>query len=314
MSGLSQPEKVHLKPRPAGQPWRLSPTGLGYLFVAPLLLWLAGAILYPLLSAVYLSVQDVKVIGTGGAFVGLDNYVTVLGASRFWEALWRSLGWVLFNAILQTILAFITALILKQNFRGRDVARSWVILPWIVPTVVVVVIWRWLLNASGGIINYVLLSLGLVDQAVGFFGSGGMAYASVVAINSWRWFPFITVVLLAALLRIPQELYDAAAVDGASSVQQFFQITLPSLQPVLFVLGLVGTLLSFNVFDVIWLLTGGGPAGATTTLPVLIYETAFKQYRLSQAAAMSVIVGLILLLFAALFIRLMAPPVEEERL
>ncbi len=287
---------------------------LGYLFVAPLLLWLAGAILYPLLSAVYLSVQDVKVIGTGGAFVGLDNYVAVLRASRFWEALWRSLGWVLFNAILQTILAFITALILKQNFRGRDVARSWVILPWIVPTVVVVVIWRWLLNASGGIINYVLLSLGLVDQAVGFFGSGGMAYTSVIAINSWRWFPFITVVLLAALLRIPQELYDAAAVDGASPGQQFVRITLPSLQPVLFVLGLVGTLLSFNVFDVIWLLTGGGPAGATTTLPVLIYETAFKQYRLSQAAAMSVIVGLILLLFAALFIRLMAPPVEEERL
>ncbi|HMR67974.1 MAG TPA: sugar ABC transporter permease, partial [Anaerolineae bacterium] len=301
MSELTRPDKVHPGSRPAGQPWRLSPTVLGYLFVAPLLLWLAGAILYPLLSAVYLSVQDVKVIGTGGAFVGLDNYVAVLRASRFWEALWRSLGWVLFNAILQTILAFITALILKQNFRGRDVARSWVILPWIVPTVVVVVIWRWLLNASGGIINYVLLSLGLVDQAVGFFGSGGMAYTSVIAINSWRWFPFITVVLLAALLRIPQELYDAAAVDGASPGQQFVRITLPSLQPVLFVLGLVGTLLSFNVFDVIWLLTGGGPAGATTTLPVLIYETAFKQYRLSQAAAMSVIVGLILLLFAALF-------------
>jgi multiple sugar transport system permease protein len=134
----------------------------------------------------------------------------------------------------------------------------------------------------------------------------------VISINSWRWFPFITVILLAALVRIPTELYDAAAVDGASRRQQFLNVTLPGLQPVLFVMGLVGTLLSFNVFDVVWLLTGGGPASATTTLPVLIYDTAFRQYRLSQAAAMSVIVGIFLLIFAVIFIRYMASPLDEE--
>jgi multiple sugar transport system permease protein len=131
-------------------------------------------------------------------------------------------------------------------------------------------------------------------------------------INSWRWFPFNAVILLAALQRIPQELYEAAAVDGASVVQKFWHITMPGLRPVLFVMGLIGTLLSFNVFDVIWLLTGGGPSQATTTLPVLIYETAFKKYRLSQAAAMSVMTGIILLVFAALFIRLMSPPAETD--
>ena len=136
----------------------------------------------------------------------------------------------------------------------------------------------------------------------------------MITINSWRWFPFLTVILLAALVRIPRELYEAAGVDGASRWQQFVHVTLPGLQPVLFVMGLVGTLLSFNVFDIIWLLTGGGPASATTTLPVLIYDTAFKQYRLSQAAAMSVIVGLFLLIFAAMFIRFMAPPVEKEEM
>ena len=285
---------------------------VGYLFVLPLLLWLAGTILYPLLSAMYLSVQDIKIIGSGGKFVGLDNYQHVLTLSRFWAASGRSLIWVVGNAALQTVLAFMTALILQQNFKGRNLARIWVILPWIVPTVVVVVIWRWLLNASGGIVNYLLISLGLVNDPIGFFSTGQHAIISVISINSWRWFPFITVILLAALVRIPRELYDAAAVDGASWGQQFLHVTLPGLQPVLFVMGLVGTLLSFNVFDIVWLLTGGGPVSATTTLPVLIYDTAFKQYRLSQAAAMSVIVSFFLLIFAFLFIRYMAPPLEEE--
>jgi multiple sugar transport system permease protein len=287
-------------------------TLIGYLFVLPLLLWLAGTILYPLISAMYLSVQDIKIIGSGGTFVGFDNYQYVLSLSRFWAASGRSLIWVLGNGILQTLLAFITALVLQQSFTGRNLARIWVILPWIVPTVVVVVIWRWLLNASGGIVNYLLLTLELVNEPVGFFSTGGRAFASVISINSWRWFPFITVILLAALVRIPTELYDAAAVDGASRRQQFLNVTLPGLQPVLFVMGLVGTLLSFNVFDVVWLLTGGGPASATTTLPVLIYDTAFRQYRLSQAAAMSVIVGIFLLIFAVIFIRYMASPLDEE--
>ena len=287
---------------------------LGYLFVLPLLLWLAGTILYPLCSTVYLSMQNIKIIGSSGKFVGFDNYFRILSSAQFWSASWRSLFWVLGNAFLQTLLAFLCALILQQHFKGRKFVRLWIILPWIVPTVVVVVIWRWLLTASGGVVNYLLQTFGIIDAPIGFFSTGGRAFFSVIAINSWRWFPFVTVILLAALLRIPRELYEASGVDGASRWQQFVHITLPGLQPVLFVLGLVGTLLSFNVFDIIWLLTGGGPASGTATLPVLIYETAFKKYRLSQAAAMSVIVGVFLLLFAALFIRYMAPPLEEENM
>lgn len=284
----------------------------GYLYVAPLLLWLAATILYPLLSAIFLSLQDIKIIGAAGTFVGVENYFDVLTAATFWQALSRSLGWIIGNAVLQTVLAFLAALTLRANFRGRGLFRVWVILPWIIPTVVVVIIWRWMLNASSGIVNYLLLTSGLIEDPIGFFSTANTAFVSVIAINSWRWFPFITVILLAALLRIPQELYDAASVDGANTSQQFWRITLPSLQPVLFVFGLVGTLLSFNVFDIIWLITGGGPASATTTLPVLVYDVAFKQYRLSQAAAMSVIVGLLLLLFAIVFIRLAAPPLDEE--
>ncbi|MEM6283593.1 MAG: sugar ABC transporter permease [Chloroflexota bacterium] len=305
------------KDLPANPPQTRRPTFsasnlYGYLFVLPILLWLGATILYPLVSAVMLSFQDVGIIGTGGEFVGLENYADVLTSDRFWEAGGRSLVWVFGNAIVQTLLAFITALALKQVFPGQKIARTWIILSWIVPTVVVVVIWRWLLNASGGIINYALVGLGFIESEIGFFSSGNSAVTSVILINSWRWFPFLAVIILAGLQSISDDLYDAAAVDGASTVQQFWHITLPGLQPVLFVLGLVGTLLSFNVFDIIWLLTGGGPSSATTTLPVYIYETAFRKHSLSEAAAMSVVVSLFLLAFAVVFIRYAAPRLEED--
>ena len=303
---------AHKDPRPKGQfvRWR-GRSLLGYCFVAPLLLWLAATILYPLGSAVVLSLQNVQIIGTSGTFVGLENYLRLLSSHNFWQAFGRSMVWVLGNALLQTLAAFTAALILNQRFPGQRFARIWIILSWIVPTVVVVILWRWLLSSSG-VLNYLLVWTGVWREPIGFFGTANAATLSVIAINSWRWFPFMAVTVLAALQSIPSDLNEAAAVDGANAQQRFWQITLPLLQPVLFVLGLVGTLLSFNVFDVIWLLTGGGPSNATTTLPVLIYETAFAQYRLSQAAAISVVSGLALLLFAALFIRFMSPPQEDE--
>ncbi|WP_238625880.1 carbohydrate ABC transporter permease [Aggregatilinea lenta] len=292
--------------------WLRMETLIGYAFVLPLMLWLAGTILYPLIVSVDLSLQNVKIIGSVGSYVGIENYRRAFESPDFREALKNSGIWVLANALVQTILAFAAATILKQRFRGNRIARVWIILSWVVPTVVVVIIWRWLLSASGGVVNYLLVNTGIVDKPVGFFSTGNMAFLSVILINSWRWFPFNAVILLAGLQRIPEELYEAAAVDGATAFAKFRFITLPSLQPVLFVMGLIGTLLSFNVFDVIWLLTGGGPSGATTTLPVLIYETAFKRYRLSQAAAMSVITGVILLLFAAAFIRFLSPEADTE--
>jgi multiple sugar transport system permease protein len=287
-------------------------TLIGYAFVMPLMLWLAATILYPLFVSVQLSLQNIRVIGTPGEYIGFQNYQRALESPQFTAALKNSGIWVVGNALVQTILAFATALTLKQRFFGNRIARIWVILSWVVPTVVVVIIWRWLLSASGGIVNYLLVSSGIVDKPVGFFATRDTAFLTVILINSWRWFPFNAVIFLAALQRIPAELYEAAAVDGASSLKRFFYITLPSLQPVLFVMGLIGTLMSVNVFDVIWLLTGGGPSRATMTLPVLIYDTAFKRYRLSQAAAMSVITGLILLVFAAVFIRFLSPPADTD--
>ncbi|MGO1076201.1 carbohydrate ABC transporter permease [Inquilinus sp. CA228] len=282
----------------------------GGLMVAPVLVWLAATILYPLGAAVAISLRDIRIIGSDGGFVGLGNYVDVLGMARLWAALGRSLVWVAGNAVLQTLLALGTALLLNQRFRGVRLVRVWVILSWIVPTIVVVIIWRWLLGTSGGVVNHLLVSLGLTDRPVGFFAGPGSAMASLVVINSWRWFPFVAVMLLAGLQRIPADLYEAAAIDGAGPWQRFRRITWPLLQPTMLVLAVVGTLLSFNVFDIIWLTTAGGPSGATQTLPVLIYETAFKSYRLGQAAAMSVLVSVALMALAVLLTRALAPKGE----
>ncbi|WP_034852894.1 carbohydrate ABC transporter permease [Inquilinus limosus] len=279
----------------------------GGLMVAPVLVWLAATILYPLGAAVAISLRDIRVIGSDGGFVGFGNYADVLGMARLWAALGRSLVWVAGNAVLQTLLALGTALLLNQRFRGVRLVRVWVILSWIVPTVVVVIIWRWLLGTSGGVVNYLLVTLGLTDRPVGFFAGPGSAMASLIVINSWRWFPFVAVMLLAGLQRIPADLYEAAAIDGAGPWQRFRRITWPLLQPTMLVLGVIGTLLSFNVFDIIWLTTAGGPSGATQTLPVLIYETAFRSYRLGQAAAMSVLVSVALMVLAVLLTRALAP-------
>ena len=276
---------------------------LAFALVAPAMLVLAATLGWPLVQAVQLSLQDVRVIGSPGAFVGLDNYRYILGGSAFWNAAGLSIVWVIANAVLQTALALVAALVLNEKFPGVRIARTWIILSWIVPTVVVVVIWRWLFSTSGGMINPMLIQSGIVDRPVGFFATPWTAMATLVFVNSWRWFPFIALMILAGLTRIPDDLHEAARIDGANAWQRFRRITWPLLAPTLVVLAVIGTMLSFNVFDIIWLLTSGGPAGGSRTLPVLIYETAFKGYRLSEAATISVLATLLLMAFAVIATR-----------
>ncbi len=276
------------------------------LLVLPLGL-LAVTLVVPMIAALNLSLHDIRVIGSDGPFSGADNYLRVLSDGTFWHALGLSVVWVVANALVQTALALTAALVLNEKFPGVRVARIWIILTWIIPTVVVVIIWRWLLSPSGGMVNPLLIQLGIIDRPMGFFGSGPAAMTSLVLINSWRWFPFVAIMLLAGLQRIPGDLYEAAAVDGAGALSRFRAITWPLLQPTLLVLTVMGTLLSFNVFDIIWLLTAGGPAGATETLPVLIYETAFKAYRMGDAAAMSVVATVLMIGLALLLLDRLAP-------
>ena len=283
----------------------------GWLFVSPLVIWISLIILVPIYIAFELSLFNVKIIGTSGKFVGIDNYIKLFGKSKFINASLNSFYWIIGNAICQTFFAFTIALTINYKFPGKKIMANWIILSFIIPTVVVVVIWKLMLSSSSGVINSVLIDIGLFDEATGFFSSPNKAFISLVLINSWRWSPFLALIILSGLNSINREMYDASKVDGANFIQQFLFITFPNLKSVLFVLGLVGTLLSFNIFDIIWLITKGGPSSATTTLPLLIYETAFTKFRISQAATLSIVTSFLLLLFSIIFIKSMAPKEDD---
>lgn len=275
----------------------------GYLLIAPLMLWLILTILIPLIYSVYVSLTNQGIAGTQAQFIGLSNYATVLADPALRSAFVRSLVWAIGGAALQTILGFATALALNQTFKGRRFARTWIIISWIIPTIVLAIIWRWMLNATFGIVNYIIMGLGLTSTPVDFLGSPTWALPAVILINTWRWFPFLALMILAGLQTIPHEYYEAAQVDGASAWYRFIHITMPLLQPVMYVVGLIGTLWAFNVFDVIWLLTQGGPVDATTTMPVLVYIRAFQGFAMGQASAISALLALFLLIFSVLYIK-----------
>jgi multiple sugar transport system permease protein len=299
---------------PASLPEPPVRAALGRLFVAPLMIWLALTIVLPLAYCIWISLTNANTMGGTPKFVGFANYAAIFGDGTFGPAFLRTLAWAVGGALLQTALAAGAALLLHQRFLGQHIARTWIMASWVVPTIVTTFLWRWMLNADYGIVNRLLLGTGLLERPIDFLGSPTYAFATVVWINAWRWFPFLTLLILAALTRISPEYYEAAKVEGATTWQIFTKVTLPFIQPVLYVVGLLGTLWSVNVFDIIWLTTKGGPLETTTTLPVSIYIRAFQQFKLGEASAMSVSLALFLLLFAVVYIRFAPKGATEQEI
>lgn len=300
-------------PRPAGREAPLR-AALGLLFIAPLLIWLTLTIALPLVYCVWISLTNANTMGGAVRFVGLGNYAAIFSDGAFGPAFLRTIAWAIGGAVLQTAMAAGAALLLHQRFPGQHIARTWIMASWVVPTIVATFLWRWMLNADYGVVNHLLISAGLISTPIDFLGSPTFAFATVVWINAWRWFPFLTLLILAALTRIAPEYYEAAKVEGATPWQLFTKVTLPFLQPVLYVVGLLGTLWSVNVFDIIWLTTKGGPLDTTTTLPVAIYIRAFQQFKLGEASAMSVSLAIFLLIFAIVYIRFAPQGASEQEI
>jgi multiple sugar transport system permease protein len=279
---------------------------LGYGLVAPLVLVMLAVIGYPLLNTVLLSLQDQGVVGSESSYVGLSNYTRALGDGTFWASIGRSGVWLAGNLVVQTVIAFVTALVIGGGGRWARASRTWILFPWVIPTVAVAVIWQWLSNSSYGIVPKAAGVLGL-DGLGSPFGDPDLALPALILMNSWHWFPLGAVVIYGALQTIPAEIYEAAKVDGANAWRLFWRITFPLLQPVLFALGLVGSLWSFNIVDSIYLVTKGGPADASTTAPVFIYNKAFTQFQASDAAAVSVLTIILLAAVAFFYIRVAKP-------
>ncbi len=277
-----------------GGPRLLSDRRLALILLAPSALTFLVLLLYPLGYGIFASFRSIHLLEGTGPFVGLDNYAWLLGNWDFWQSLWLSTLWGGATVSLQIVLGTLVALLLHQSFMGRSLVRGLVLFPYMMPVVAVVLTWILLYNAIYGIINYLLVASGLVARPIAWLSSPGSAFWAVVLVGVWKYFPFVVIVVLARLQVIPQDLYEAARIDGAGAVSRFFDITLPQLRDVLLVVALLRTIFMFNNFEVIFLLTGGGPVRSTMTLPILVYEQAFANLDIGRGSAVAVVMFAIL--------------------
>ncbi len=274
----------------------------GFLWlVAPATIIALILIFAPLISAVSLSFLRMDTIVSPPTFAGLENYVSVLRSSEFWNAFVNGLVYALGAIFFQITLGLFFAVILNESFRGRGFLRGAVIVPYVTPTVAGVFLWRWMLDENVGLINAGVEALGF---QIGWLSNPHWAMVSVVFISVWLWTPFVVITVLAGLQTISQELYEAARVDGASTVRRFWHVTLPGLLPVLVVVALLRGIWMFNKFDVIWLATSGGPLDATEHLPVLTYELAFGVFDLSGGATVATLNMLFIMAGVVIYLRL----------
>ena len=233
----------------------------------------------------------------------MDNYTALLASGDFWNAALNTLIWTVGTLMLQLVFGVAMALLLNQSIVFQSLARSLVLFPYFLSTVVAVLVWRWLFNDLYGILNHVLLIAGLIDAPVNWLGQMPNAMISIILVGAWKYFPFVVIVVLARLQSIPEQLYEAATIDGAGPFQRFTDITLPQLRDVLVVVVLLRAIWDFKEFDLIYLMTGGGPVRATQTLSLLVYEEAFRLNRMGMASTYAVAMMLVLLGFTLVYLR-----------
>ena len=260
--------------------------GIGYLFVLPLVVLVLLLIAYPLGSAVYLSLTE-KYVGYPPRFVGLKNYVELTGDPVFRKVVWNSAVFTVASVTVKLMIGLLMALSLHKALFARRLVRGILLLPWVVPTVITALAWHWMFDALRGFINVSLETLGLIGEPIAWLGQPATAMMAVVVVNIWRGFPFFGVSLLAGLQAIPADLYEAAAVDGASATQRFRHVTLPGLRPVIFVTTLISTIFTLNDFNIVYVMTRGGPGIATHILATYTYEVGFQALRWGRAVAVS---------------------------
>jgi len=283
-------------------PRRLSDGQFAVLLLLPGVALLAGVVLYPLIAALVTAFFEQSLVLPGRTFVGLQNIVDVLQGD-FLRLLRQTLVFTLGTTILPFVVGFALALALNTRIRGAKVLRGLMLIPWLVPGVVVSFLWMWIFNANYGVMNALLQAVGLVDEPQAWLAQPGTAMGAVILAKTWQSFPWMMVMLLAGLQTVPVELHEAAEMDGAGTVRRFFAITLPHLKGIVGLVLLLEFIWNFQHFDIIYVLTGGGPAGATQTFATAVYETAFQGYDLGKAGALGLLWMVLLMALVVVYVR-----------
>jgi len=281
----------------------LSKRATPYLLVLPALAVVAVTVFYPIAWAVSLSThQFVLYRPNDTPFVGLGNFERAFADEVFWLSLQQTGIWVVAIVVSQLFLGFFGALALNEPYRGRGLVRAVVLIPWITPSILTALMWRWMYNVNYGVINHTLVGLGLLPRHVGFLSEPDLALFSVIAVVIWSGTPFFTVMLLAAMQAIPDELYEAAKIDGASAVQRVRYVTIPFIAPTIAVTSLLRIIWVANYVDVLFAMTGGGPGYASMTLPVYIFIKAQAALDMGYGSAMALCLAAILIAIVSLYL------------
>jgi multiple sugar transport system permease protein len=279
----------------------------GVLFVLPAIIVLAILVAYPIVYTGILSVTDQT-----GEYVGLKNYAAMAKARVTTQAVKNTAYYVLGSIVLQIVLGTLTGILLNQEFRGRAFVRSLALIPWVVPGIVAATTWAWMFHTEFGIINYMLTSTGAVDAPVGWLTDRNTVMPAMIAINGWKLFPFVAVMVLAGLQTVPSELYESARVDGASFWDEVRHVMLPSIRPVLVAITLLLLIWGLNAITIIYTITRGGPANRTLITPIQIFRQAFELFQFNQAAALSVMFFAVAIVFVAIYIVVFGASKQER--
>lgn len=276
-----------------------------WLFIMPALLVVVLLMLYPVISSVFYSFTNKNLVKPNFKFVGFDNYIRILNDAEFWSSFFNNLRWTFFSLAGQVLVGFTAALALNRIRRGAGIYRTLLIIPWAFPSIVLAFSWKWILNGVYGFLPNVLVKLGLCEGPPEFLSGSRLVFPTLVLINIWFGAPLIMVNVLSALQTVPKDQYEAAQIDGANAWQSFLRITVPHIRMVVGLLVVLRTIWIFNSFDIIYLITGGGPAGLTETAPIYAYNLGWGMKQLGRSSAVTVLLLIFLLLICTLYFKLL---------
>ncbi len=264
---------------------------IGFAFAIPVIIILLMFILYPVIYNVWLSFTDASLIKENSKFVGIQNYMRLLSDKLFLKYFWNTCVWTFWSVLGQIVLGLAIALLISHPMKGSIALQSFLLIPYVVPAVTLALVSKWIMNSDYGIVSYWLQQVGLLEPGQSLLAMQGPAMWVVIILNIWRSYPFPMLIYWAALKGIDKQIYESAMVDGASKRQTFLYITLPELRNTTITLIVLRIVWTATYYDLIFMVTGGGPVGSTTHLPILIYKSSFGSYQIGYAAAISVFLG-----------------------
>lgn len=278
-------------------------TLMGWVLLVPALAIFLLMILYPFINSICISFTDRNLLYAKATFIGLENYRKIFADPNTLQLIWTTIKFVVWSTLCPFSIGLVWALLMNQKFKGSEFLRGVALVNWIIPGIAIGFLWSWIFNGDYGILNALLARFGLIDHNVIWFGSGSTSLLAVVTARTWQMFPWYMAFIMGGLQGVSTEQCEAARIDGANNFQLFLHVVLPTIKPVLILILLLGTIGNLQHFDLINVMTGGGPQRATSTFATEVYRKAFKEYNLGRAASLGVIWAVMLSLFSAFYLK-----------